>query len=280
MTRTATQGVQSWSLQRTLGGFVAPSSFPWGGMAESPGRGGLALLDLPAALRAHGFDTVQICHFQLPSRDRGYLLELRSALADAGVALETLLVDAGDLTHPQNADAQESWISGWIDDAEELGATRARVIAGQQAPSPERLSESAGRLNRLALQHPGIRIVTENWLDLLPGPDAVLALFDELDDTVGLLIDLANWTGPTKYDDLARIAHRAETCHAKAHVLEDGRTIDAADFRRSLEVLRDADFAGTCALVFDGAMGDEWAGLAEESAVLVGVFPGAGTPSA
>ncbi|NQX13868.1 TIM barrel protein [Microbacteriaceae bacterium VKM Ac-2855] len=241
-------------------------------MAASAGQGGLALLEVPGELRAHGFDSAQICHFQLPSRESGYLHELSSAFAEAEVTLETFLIDAGDLTHPDTADAQESWISGWIDEAEILGATRTRVIAGQQETSADRLRESARRLTRLARQHSGMRIVTENWLDLLSGPEAVLALFAELGDTVGLLIDLANWTGPTKYHDLAAIAPLAETCHAKAHAIDGGATIDANDFRRSLEILRDADFAGCCALVFDGPERDAWEGLADESAVLASVF--------
>ncbi|MBI4900350.1 MAG: sugar phosphate isomerase/epimerase, partial [Actinobacteria bacterium] len=93
--------VHDWSLHRTLGRFVSDHANPpgaSGGMRPTePDAGALALLDLPSELAARGYDTVQLCHFHLPSRDRSYLDELRSALGDAGIALDALLVDAGDL---------------------------------------------------------------------------------------------------------------------------------------------------------------------------------------
>src|SRR3712207_5645598 len=96
--------VSTWSLHRALG---RPSFYgPETGQAipvETHGRGALSLLELPAHIAAFGIHTLEICHFHLPSRDHTYLSELRSALDDAGVELFSLLVDDGDLTHPEHA---------------------------------------------------------------------------------------------------------------------------------------------------------------------------------
>ena len=266
-----TAAVQSWSLQRTLGRPVAAGSFPWpGGMQTHPGDG-LSLLDLPAQLADRGYRVLQLCHFQLPTRDPGYLAELRGALADSGIALDALLLDTGDLSSPDRGDEQERWVEGWIADAAALGANRIRVIGGRQSPTPEAISIAAARFRRLAAETP-VRIVTENWHELLSTPDAVLQLLEQTEGRVGLLIDLGNWKGESKFEDLSRIAPFAETCHAKCHATSDGTALDSADYVRSLEVLAEAGFDGPLALVFEGPGDDEWAGLDAERAIVTGVF--------
>lgn len=264
--------VSTWSLHRTLGRFVGPDSATLGGpfMDSAAEPNGVALLDLPRQLQAHGYEAVQIVHFHLPSTDPAYLAQLRAALSDAGIELDTLLIDDGDLTDPVNADRTEAWISDWLDVAVALGATRARVVAGQTEPTPERLQESAHRLVRLAEAHPGVRIVTENWKSLLPDGATVQELLRQTGDPVGLLIDLGNWSGVDKFDELALIAPIAETCHAKCRFI-DG-TPDTEDFRHGLQVLKDAGYDGPLALIYDGSDDDEWAQLDVEQEIVRSVF--------
>lgn len=264
-----TRAVSTWSLHRTLGSYIADDPTPPGsdGLRPTGPVTGTSLLELPGQLAAHGYDTVQICHFHLPHREPDYLAELRAALQEAGIELDALLVDAGDLVHPTAADAHQGWISDWITDAEALGARRARIIAGQQPPTPERLQDSGRRLARLAADHPGIRIVTENWMALLPDADSVRAVLEAAGDAVGLLIDLGNWTGPDKYEQLAAIAARGETCHAKCHHTAAG-DLETDDYRKSVQVLLDAGFGGPFALVYDGPTDDEWASLDAEHAIV------------
>src|SRR4051794_14784464 len=145
--------VSTWSLHRTLGDFVAGdladtrlvTGLPFAGSmsARAKGAAGLELLELPAELRRHGFDGVQIVHFHLPSRDPGYLAELRGELRRQRVALDTFLLDDGDLTHETDSEAQAAWMSEWLSDAELLGARRARVIAGRSRPDTRSIAGSA-----------------------------------------------------------------------------------------------------------------------------------------
>lgn len=272
------RAVSTWSLHRTLGNYVAPDSAAPGGSPKAMPAvpEGLALLDLPPVLKAHGYDTLHICHFHLASRDAAYLAAVRDALAANGITLDCFLIDDGDLTAP-DADAHEAWYGEWLAVAEALGAQRARIGAGRAAPTPELLAASGARLARLAAAHPGVRVVTENWLEMTPDADSVLAVLDAATDAaggapgaIGLLIDLGNWSGPAKYDDLAALALRAETCHAKCHFTADGP--DEDDFRRSLTVLKDAGFSGPLALIYDGPDADEWANLDREWAVATSIF--------
>ena len=271
------KAVSSWSLHRTLGSYVSGDRADGGTRTLARPEAGMALTDLPAELRRRGYDTVQICHFHLPSREPGYLDELRAALKASDIALDAVLVDDGDLTHPTDADAHQTWIDGWLDVATTLGADRARVIAGKQSPNPARLQDSGRRLAALAADHPDVRVVTENWFDLTAGPSEVHTILDAADGTVGLLIDLGNWTGPDKYDHLAAVAARAETCHAKCHFSASGP--DRDDFSRSLHALRQADYTGPLALVYDGADDDEWTCLEQEHSIATSVFNDLPAPS-
>ena len=265
------KAVHAWSLDGTLGHPRVPG--PDGSGAVTRAEGALDLLDLPAELARRGYAGVQLAHFQLPTRDASYLAELRAALASSGVVLDAFLVDDGDLTHPTDADLHERWISGQLDDALALGADHARVGAGRSAPTPELLASSARRLSRLAHDHPGIRLVVENWREMMPDADSVRTLLEQAED-VRLLIDLGNWTMPDKHEQLARIAEFAVTCHAKAHRHEDGR-LDDVDYARSLRVLQDAGFTGALAMVNESSRpdgSDEWDGLEQEHEVVRRVF--------
>ena len=264
------KAVHTWSLFRTLGRYVAPGSMPSSDLPEAAGNG-LTLLDLAGALAEHGYRSAQLCHFYFRRRETDYLREVRAAFDEAEVEIECLLIDDGDLTHPSTADAQQEWISGWLEVAQQLGAPRARVIAGKQAPTSATLSASATRLKRLAERHPDVRIVTENWHALLPDAASLLELLDRADGRIGFLIDLGNWRGPGKWTELTAVADRAETCQAKI-ITDAAGALDADDYRAGLRILRDANYTGPLALVYDGPDPDEWRRLDDAYALVAEVF--------
>ena len=258
--------VSSWSLHRLLGqpdfygasdGYAIPG--------DSHHRGALSLLEVPAAIAARGIHTLEICHFHLPSLDHGYLAELSATLTAAGVELFSLIVDDGDITHPTKGRQDLEWIAGWLSIAAQLGAARMRVIAGKQPPSVSNLELSSSRLLHLAdRSHTfAIRIMTENWFDLTSSPTAVQSLFAGLDNRVGLCLDFGNWSGPDKYDQLAAIAHLAESCHAKAEFSDQGQ-LHQADFQRCLDITTAANFEGPYTLIFDADVPPVWSGLQQE----------------
>ena len=253
--------VSTWSLHRTLGQYVAPDSGALGGPCREGASEpvGMALLDLPAALRHHGYDTLQICHFHLPSRSPEYLASVRTSLRNAGVTLDALLVDDGDLTDPAHADQVEAWMGEWLETATALGAQRVRLMVGDADPTPEVIRASAGRLQRLAAAHPAVRIVVENWTGVLQDARSVQAVLEATGGDVGLLIDLGNWRGPERFSELERIAPLAETCHAKCRFT--GSDPDVAEFQRGVQVLKDAGYSGPMALIYDGVDDDEWVKL-------------------
>lgn len=268
--------VSTWSLHRTLGdprlygpenterlsALTKVSTLP----KETEA---LPLLELPARLAAFGIHTVEICHFHLPSLDAGYLKELRATLEHEHVELFSVLIDAGDITHPVYAERDRNWIDAWIEIAGQLGATCSRVIAGKASTTPATLQTSMQGLQRLAdsADAHGVRVMTENWFDLLSQPSAVHTVFEQLHKRIGLCFDFGNWSGPNKYENLRSIASYAESCHAKAHFSAED-VLDTTDYTRCLDITREAGFSGPYTLIYDGPNPDEWAGLAREREII------------
>jgi sugar phosphate isomerase/epimerase len=268
--------VSTWALHPLIGTVAPgrpPSANPSGDtdsrMMETR-EGTLDLLDVPAQLVNHGFRTMELCHFHLPTREPSYLAQLRAAREAAGIELWSLLIDDGDLNHREFGDADCEWIRGWIDTAAALGAKRARVIAGKQPATTENVSKSIAQLRRLAdyAHSQDVRLMTENWFATLSTPAEVHRVFEELGNTIGLCLDSGNWSGPDKYANLAAIATYAESCHAKC-AFQDGRP-DSGDYTRCLELTRDAGFSGPYTLVH-GEPGDVWGSLGAQRA-LVALF--------
>ena len=264
--------VSTWSLHRHLG-----TTYPHdltkaaiGPVQETYGAGTESLLDLPSALSSHGYHRMELVSFHLPSRDPVYLGELRDQLKVTCVALQTLLIDDGDITHPEHGKRDTRWIAGWIEVANELGAGNARIIAGKQK-GPDAMNRAVLALRELEEGNTGspVRLVTENWHALLPSAAEVNDLLDRLEGRIGLLMDFGNWTGPGKYEQLAAIAARAELCHAKANFIDGD--LDAEDFGRCVDLAETAGYAGPYTLIFDSELPvNEWDGLATERDFILG----------
>jgi sugar phosphate isomerase/epimerase len=257
--------VSTWSLHHTLGVTYdqSPGATPNAVARPTFGPGNLSLADLPRALATNGYHRVELCHFHLPSRAESDLQTIRRSFAEAGVIIQTLLIDDGDLTNPETRDRDLAWMKDWIDVAGHLGAEHARLVAGKRKPDAAALSMAVDGLAQ-ATAHarslwPHLTLVTENWFDLLSTPAAVEHVLDHVPG-LNFLADTGNWSGTTKQADLTKIFARASLCHFKVG-FDPGQHVHKADFRLCLQAARDANYRGPLTLIFD-ADGDEWQGLA------------------
>lgn len=266
-----TIGISSWSVRRLLGPMYQ-------GLALDPqprmrddrfGQGGCDLLDLPDAMREHGFADLDLCHFHLPQTDSAYLDLLRGRLDRAGVRLLTFLVDEGDIAAADEevrADAVAA-TKRWIDAAAHIGARYVRVAAGLATATPDEpaIGHSAASLVALdTYAHSrGLRVITETWRPLALPPENLRAILDATAGKVGHCADFNNYENygdPRKYDALRAVLPGATTVHAGAQFDATG-ILDETDFRRCMELAHEANFSGPYVLIFSGP-GDEWAGLA------------------
>ena len=259
--------VSTWALHPLLGTVAPGRPGQPDARLMATREGSLDLLDVPEQLAAHGFHTMELCHFHLPETSAGYLEELKGRLEAHGIELWSLLIDDGDISDPAHGDRDHDWVAEWIDRASLLGARCARVIAGKQLPTDEALARSVVQLRALSLEGyvRGVRILTENWYDLLSAPEHVAFVMEGCGGAVGLNFDFGNWTGPDKYGRLAEIAGWAEGSHAKCGFAEGAP--DTADFRTCLQVTQTAGFCGPYTLVH-GEPDDVWGSLEVQRTLL------------
>jgi Xylose isomerase-like TIM barrel len=255
--------VSTWSVHKLLGVTYAngPADRPDSKPRPTFGTGIMSLLELPSELKRREYTRAEICHFHLASCEPSYLKIVRDAFQASGVEIQTLLIDDGDLTHPQTRARDLAWMTDWIAAAGILGAGHARVIAGKDKPSPQALALSIDGLKKLARsgKEQGVRIVTENWFELLSSSKHVHHVLDAMDGDIGFLADMGNWQGPQKYDELKSVFARAELCHAKCE-FSSGLRMNADDYERCLRAASDAGYACPFTLIFESD-GDEWRGL-------------------
>lgn len=223
-----------------------------------------ALLELPAEAARRGYAAIEVCHFHFPSTDDAYLAELRASFAAAGVRFDTLLLDYGDLTSEDERRfaADLALIRRWIGVAARAGARQIRIVAGEAPPTDDAaIARSAAALAELAAyaEPLGVRVITENFKPLTSTGDSCLRLLDQAGDAVGMVTDFGNFKGDAKYDELAAIAPRSVSVHAKAAYDGEGMP-DVPEFVRCLEAVKAAKFDGAYVLIYDGP-GDMWEGL-------------------
>jgi sugar phosphate isomerase/epimerase len=262
--------VSTWSLHHYLGYSFAngPGQAVPFVKSDTWGAGVFDIFQLPAELAKRGYSRCEICHFHLGSLDSEYLQNVAQAFTTAGVTVQTLLIDDGDITNPAICEGDKIWISSWIEAAAVLRAENVRVIAGKSQPSPEALALAVFGLRELVAvgaQHQ-VKVVTENWHDLLSTPAAVHHVLDHVPG-LGFMADTGNWSGASKYEDLASIFARADLCHAKAN-FDAGLVIDHKDFSYCLAAAQRGNYTGPMTLIFHDE-GDEWSGLEAERQFII-----------
>jgi hypothetical protein len=242
--------VSSWALHSLIGKTYPGRPGDSDAYFIASQEGTLDLLDIPAALAKHGITTMEVCHFHLPSDDFAYHEQFKAALEEAGVELWNLLIDDGDITHPEHGKRDAAWALKWMDVAGSLGAKCVRVIAGKQDPTPENVQLSTERLVALTIDAylRGLHLMTENWFSVASKPEYVQQIVGSANGALGLCLDFGNWGGETKYADLAEIAPLATSSHSKCSFANG--IPDTEDFRRCLHILRDVNYQGPFTLVY------------------------------
>ena len=206
-----------------------------------------SLLELPAEMAAHGYDCYDLSILLLPSIDRGYLAELRSAFEASNVEIFQLLIDTGEVgsPDPQESSAGIAHTRFWIEVAAELGASGVRYVPGDSEPTPENMQATAAAFRELydfAVGH-GLKPATENYRIFTTDADNLLQLVELSERDYGWIADTGNPKGPGKYEGLEKLFDGATSMHAWALPLEDGKP-DYEEFRRCLTMARDKSFDG------------------------------------
>jgi len=259
--------VSTWSLHRNLGPLYWTK---WDEAKQThiinvePQPELTTLLELPAILAEKGFKAVEIGHFHMSDTTDAYLLQLKEAIAQAGILFYTLLLDYGDISSSNDTRriADIEWLKSWIDIAAKAGAERVRIIGGEGEPADqEALARSVDALKELSsyADSRGVRVVTENFRPLTSTAENCLALLEACGDKIGLIADFGNFSEDNKFSQLAKIIRRSESIHAKAITDEQGLP-DSEELELCLNLVKSAKYAGPIVIIYDGPH-DMWAGI-------------------
>lgn len=258
----------SWSLNRLLG------PLHWSKWDEenqtiitevSPQSEVITLLELPSMLAKKGFGAMEIIHPHFPSTDAEYLQTLRSAVDQAGVRFDTLLLDYGDISseNPVRLEEDIKFIKKWIDIASIVGAKNIRVVGGEAHPeNKERLKFAAQQLTLLSdyAMKKGVGVITENFHSLTSTAENCLYL-NQHSTIDGLISDFGNFSGESKLDSLRQTIPYSKSIHVKAQSNSNG-TINKTELINCLNIVAEANYSGPLTLVYDGP-NDMWEGIEE-----------------
>ncbi len=253
--------ISSWTVHGALGApWYLPDASGTMINTKEPQPAELTLLELPAFVAADGFKLLEICNFHLPSIADDYLAELRQALEDNGVALVNLLIDTGNLSAADDAAwrADIDAAKGWQDIAVKLGAQGVRLDCGTEAPSPDAIERSVKALRELIDYGAsiGLTATTENWRQTSVESENLLRIMGAVDRPLQLCVDFGNAAKTSdKYATMRALLPQANSLHCKGNFAGD--TLDVAEFQRSLSLVREANFSGHIALIYDGT-DKEW----------------------
>ncbi|MEM7127396.1 MAG: TIM barrel protein [Chloroflexota bacterium] len=250
----------SWALHGTLGQafYEHNNGTVINRNEEDPNA--MPLLDLPAFVAKDGVKVLEIVHFHFPSTEDSYLTELKASLDEAGVELANVLVDTGNLSNPNLEERQRDidMTKGWQDVALKLGAGGNRIDCGTEPASPETIALSASALQELAdnAAANGLHVFTENWRSTSLQPTDLMEIMRQADRPLKLCVDFGNAAKTDdKYETLAALLPHSNSLHCKGYF--DGETLDLDEFHRSLRLVKEANFSGHVALIYDKYDG-EW----------------------
>lgn len=253
--------ISSWTVHGALGApWYAPDASGSMVNANDEQTAKLTLRELPAFIAADGFKLLEICNFHLPSIDDEYLANLRQALRDSGVTLVNLLIDTGNLSAADDA----AWrgdieaAKGWQDIAAKLGAKGVRLDCGSEPPTAGAIKRSVTALRELIDYGAsiGLSTTTENWRQTSVESENLLRIMRSVDRPLELCVDFGNAAKTSdKYATMRALLPQATSLHCKGNFAGD--TLDVAEFQRSLSLVREANFAGHVALIYDGT-DNEW----------------------
>ena len=265
-------GISSWSLHGLLGQVWYEEDGDRQVLQRGEPAGALPLLALPAECARQGITQLEICHFHFPRLDAVYLAELRSAAAVAGVQINNLLLDSGNLANLDD----DSWYldmaqaKRWLQIAAAVGAKGVRIDCGVEPAGPATIARAAAALRELADEAAvlGLRISTENFRQTSLEAADLLQILAQADRDIGLCVDYGNAAKTAdKYGTLAQLLPHGTSVHAKPDMPND--QIDTADLKRCLELTQTAGFSGPLILIV-GETDKEWEramALKEEIAV-------------
>jgi sugar phosphate isomerase/epimerase len=224
------------------------------------GDGRLDFLTVPAKLKELGIPGVTFNDIWMKSYDTPYLDQVKKACADAGIKITGLICEGDLATLDDDAwNKQIETNEKKMRAAAYLGAPIVRLNLGglgdeqkDDTIGADRVIAAFNKLLPLAKELK-VRMTIENHGGVSKKADTILKVIKGSDPKwVGSCLDFGNWPDATRYTESAKLAPYAYHVHAKTHSFNDQGEDVNKDYKRLLQMLKDAKYKYAVSIEFEG----------------------------
>ncbi|MBK1441950.1 sugar phosphate isomerase/epimerase [Parapedobacter sp. ISTM3] len=218
-------------------------------------------LDFPeTAAKTFGIHAVEYVNqfFKDKANDKAYLSDLLQRAKDHGVKNVLIMVDGeGALGAPDDKErlqAVENHFK-WVEAAKFLGCHAIRVNAAGKGTSDEVKTaaiDGLGRLSEFAAPH-GISVIVENHGGISSHGDWLSAVLQEVGkENCGSLPDFGNFYEYDRYQGVQDLMPFAKGVSAKALTFDKQGNEANIDYRKMLQIVKDAGYQGYIGIEYEG----------------------------
>jgi len=213
----------------------------------------------------HHCDGAELTSYYFPKDlDRAYLIKLKRHAFLRGISISGGAV-GNNFTYPAGPERERelALVKKWVDYCELLGAPHIRVFAGttQKGDTVDNAIANCVETMREACLYAGehgVFLGLENHGGIVAEPGPLLRIIKEVNSPwLGINFDSGNFQTEDPYADLVKIAPYAVNVQIKTEVHPKGKSVQRADLKRVLDILRDAKYQGYVALEFE-EKADPW----------------------
>jgi len=214
---------------------------------------------------AHGCRGAELTSYYFPpDADRDYFIRIRRHAFLQGVEISGSAVgNTFTLTAGEKRDQEIAHVKRWTEYTSLMGASHVRVFAGtltgkQTLPEAKRLCvEALEECGSYAGQH-GVFLGIENHGGIVAEPSDLLDIVKAVRSPwVGINLDTGNFHTDDPYADLARCAPYAVNVQLKEEIAPRNKPGGRADFKRLIQILKDAGYSGYVTLEYESKP-DPW----------------------
>ncbi|GGG93539.1 xylose isomerase [Parapedobacter pyrenivorans] len=232
--------------------------------------GKLDNLDFSAtAANTFGIHAVEYVNqfFKDKAKDTAYLTDLNQRAKDNGVKNVLIMIDGegplGSTVEKERLQAVENHYK-WVEAAQFLGCHAIRVNAAGEG-TPEEVKAAAidglGRLSEFAAQH-SISVIVENHGGISSHGDWLSAVLQGVGkENCGSLPDFGNFYEYDRYQGVTDLMPFAKGVSAKANVFDERGNEVNIDYRKMLQIVKDAGYKGYVGIEYEGSELSEEEGI-------------------
>ncbi|MEZ4829300.1 MAG: sugar phosphate isomerase/epimerase family protein [Bacteroidia bacterium] len=249
--------------------------------------GKITNMDFPAlAKNEFGVDGIEYVNqfFKDKAKDTGYLTELKTRADDLGLKTLLIMIDGeGSLGAPEESERRSAVENHykWVEAAKFLGCHSIRVNAHGEGTAEEVHAGAVQGLSSLATfaQDYGLNVIVENHGGYSSDGSWLTSVMAEINmENCGTLPDFGNFCLKRtddgcaeeydRYKGVTEMMKFAKAVSAKTNDFDASGNETHTDYKRMMQIVKDAGYRGFVGIEYEGRDLDEYEGIRASKALL------------